>query len=90
MKINVKPQRDVVVAIRLAPEEKSEGGIVLPSQYAREKHEAEVVEVGPEVKGIKVGDIIWVKDFAGSTFEIRGNSALVLKEEEIDIVLEIE
>lgn len=67
--------------IQLKKEEKTKSGIIL----AEEKRfdEALVVAVAPEVKAIKKGDTIFLKDYSTDEIEIEGKKLCFVKEENV-------
>ncbi len=83
MSTPIKPLADRVVAVRQEPQTKTASGIYLPDS-AKEKPAFAVVEaVGPDVKGIKVGDKIVHKDYSATELKIDGKEYLIVKEEDV-------
>ncbi len=82
MKSPITPLADRVVAVRQDPATKSASGLYLPD--ANEKPvDAEIVAVGPEVKTLKSGDRVIMKDYAGTELEFNGKKYIVIKEEDV-------
>ena len=87
----IKPLFDKVVVKELKCEEKTTGGIYLPTSSQEKPSMAEVVAVGPvglidgkEVKmQIKVGDKVLFSKYAGSEFKIDGENLTILKQSDI-------
>ncbi len=80
--MTLKPLADRVVATKEQPLEKTKSGILLGD--AREKPAYAVVEsVGPDVKSIKKGDKIIVKDYSATELKIDDKDYLIVKEEDI-------
>ena len=80
--MTLKPLADRVVATREQPLEKTKSGILLGD--AKEKPAYAVVEsVGPDVKSIKKGDKIIVKDYSATELKIDDKDYLIVKEEDI-------
>ena len=80
MKLN--PLGDRVVALKSQPLEKTKSGILLGS--AQETPAFFVVEsVGPEVKSVKKGDKIIMKEYSTTELKIDGEEYLIIKEEDI-------
>ena len=78
----LKPLADRVVATKEQPLEKTKSGILLGD--AKEKPAYAVVEsVGPDVKSIKKGDKIIVKDYSATELKIDDKDYLIVKEEDI-------
>lgn len=81
----LKPVSVWIVAKRAPKEEVSSGGIVLVKHAVDEKHMAQVLAVGPDVKiDVKVGDKIVFGRYAGDEFE----EQMLIKEDEVMAVLE--
>ncbi|MBR3368885.1 co-chaperone GroES [Candidatus Saccharibacteria bacterium] len=80
--MTLKPLADRVVATKEQPLEKTKSGILLGD--AKEKPAYAVVEsVGPDVKSIKKGDKIIVKDYSATELKIDNKDYLIVKEEDI-------
>ena len=67
----------------------TKGGLILAEQQREDirYREAEVVEVGADVKAIKQGDSIYYDKAAGFNIEIKKEQYKVIKEFDIVIVL---
>ena len=89
--MNIKPLGDRVVIKRLEAEEKTVGGIVLPSQAKEQPQMAEVVAVGPgeTVNGkkvemeVKVGDCIIFSRYGGTDIKYDGVEYTILTQRDI-------
>ena len=80
--MTLKPLADRIVATKEQPLEKTKSGILLGD--AKEKPAYAVVEsVGPDVKSIKKGDKIIVKDYSATELKIDDKDYLIVKEEDI-------
>ena len=80
--MTLKPLADRVVATKEQPLEKTKSGILLGE--AKEKPAYAVVEsVGPDVKSIKKGDKIIVKDYSATELKIDDKDYIIVKEEDI-------
>lgn len=73
-----------------AEERKSKAGLLIPATAASESGKrcawAEVVAVGPNVRGIEIGDFVLVSLEAGYEAQIRGEDYLLLREREVHAV----
>lgn len=82
----MKALRDIVVIKRFGTKEKSSGGIII-AELAREKEcEGIVVEVGKDVKDVKVKQHVLFNKYAGTEFSPNGGSKdvyVAMKEEDI-------
>ena len=92
-----RPLHDRVVIRRLAEEERTAGGIIIPDTAKEKPMEGEVVAVGPgarDDKGelvpldVKVGDVILFGKWSGTEVKIDGEELLIMKESDIMGVIE--
>ena len=89
--MNIKPLGDRVVIKRLEAEEKTVGGIVLPSQAKEQPQMAEVVAVGPGETGngkkvemeVKVGDCVIFSRYGGTDIKYDGVEYTILTQRDI-------
>lgn len=79
----IKPLADRVVAIREEAQEKTASGIYLPDAAKEKPTLAEVVAVGPDVKGVKKGDRIIHKDYTSTEITVDNQEYLIVKEEDV-------
>ena len=92
-----RPLHDRVVVKRVAEEEKTKGGIIIPDTAKEKPQEGKVIAVG---KGkvsddgkvtpldVKVGDKILFGKYAGSDIKLDGEEHLIMREDDILGVLE--
>ena len=92
-----RPLHDRVVVKRVAEEEKTKGGIIIPDTAKEKPMEGEVVSVGPgarDEKGtlvapdVKAGDRILFGKWSGTEVKLDGEDLLIMKESDIMGVLE--
>ena len=95
--MKIRPLQDRVIVKRVAEEEKSKGGIILPDTAKEKPQEGKVVAVG---KGkvaedgtvrpldVKAGDRILFGKYSGTEIKIDGEEHLILREDDILGVLE--
>ena len=92
-----RPLHDRVVVKRVAEEEKTKGGIIIPDTAKEKPMEGEVVAVGPgarDEKGalvapdVKAGDRILFGKWSGTEVKLDGVEYLIMKESDIMGVLE--
>jgi chaperonin GroES len=92
-----KPLHDRVVVRRLAEEEKTKGGIIIPDTAKEKPMEGEVVAVGPGVfddngkrvaLDVKKGDRVLFGKWSGTEIKIDGEDLVVMKESDIMGVIE--
>ena len=95
--VKVRPLHDRVIVKRLAEEEKSKGGIIIPDTAKEKPQEGWVVAVGPGKRdddgkvvplGVVNGDRILFGKYSGTDIEIGGEKHLILQETEILGVIE--
>jgi chaperonin GroES len=79
----IKPLADRVVVVREQAKTQTASGIYLPDT-AKEKPALCVVKaVGPDVKGVKVGDKIVYGGYNVTELKIDGTEYLIIKEEDV-------
>src|SRR5262245_46114626 len=95
--MKLRPLHDRVVVKRVAEEEKTEGGIIIPDTAKEKPMEGEVVAVGPgarDDKGalvaldVKAGDRILFGKWSGTEVKLDGVEYLIMKESDIMGILE--
>lgn len=87
--MRIKPLKDRVV-VRFSSEEleKTPGGIYVPDVAKEKPQKGTVIEIGSEVKEVKVGDAVLFDKYAGSKIKIDDVEYLIIKEEEILGIIE--
>ncbi len=92
-----RPLGDRVVVRRVAEEQKTAGGIIIPDTAQEKPQEGEIVSVGPGaldehgkriVPDVKAGDFILFGKWSGSEVKIDGEDLLIMKESDVMGVLE--
>ncbi|HTZ81223.1 MAG TPA: co-chaperone GroES [Stellaceae bacterium] len=87
-----KPLQDRVLVRRLAQEEKTAGGIIIPDTAKEKPMEGEVVAVGPGARSedgklhpldVKAGDRILFGKWSGTEVKIDGEELIIMKESDI-------
>ncbi|ACI22172.1 MULTISPECIES: co-chaperone GroES [Thermodesulfovibrio] len=82
--MKIKPLKDrVVVKFSSEELEKTPGGIYVPDVAKEKPQKGTVVEIGSEVKEVKVGDTVLFDKYAGSKIKVDDVEYLIIKEEEI-------
>ena len=82
MSTPIKPLADRVVAVREEVKTKTASGIYLPDAAQEKSVLCEVKAVGPDVKGVKPGDMIVYSGYP-TELKIDGTEYLILKEEDV-------
>lgn len=94
--MKIKPLHDRVIVKRLAEEEKTKGGIIIPESAKETPAEGKIIAVGPgrtedgkvHPLGVKVNDRIIFSKYAGTEIKVEGEEFLIMKEEDILGVVE--
>jgi chaperonin GroES len=95
--VKIRPLQDRVIVQRIAEEEKSKGGIIIPDTAKEKPQEGKVVAVG---KGkinddgktlaldVKVNDRVLFGKYSGTEINIDGEEHLIMREEDIFGIIE--
>jgi len=92
-----RPLHDRVVVKRVAEEEKTKGGILIPDTAKEKPMEGEIIAVGPgarDEKGtlvpldVKKGDRILFGKWSGTEIKLDGEDLLIMKESDIMGILD--
>jgi chaperonin GroES len=92
-----RPLGDRVVVRRVAEEQKTAGGIIIPDSAQEKPQEGEIIAVGPGAHDesgkriapeVKAGDFVLFGKWSGSEVKIEGEELLIMKESDIMGVLE--
>jgi chaperonin GroES len=95
--MKVRPLQDRILVRRVAEEEKTKGGIIIPDAAKEKPAEGEVIAAGNgkvDEKGkvrplaVKKGDRILFGKYSGNEIKIDGVDHLILREDDILGVLE--
>ncbi len=92
-----RPLHDRVVVKRVAEEEKTKGGIIIPDTAKEKPMEGEVIAVGPGARDesgklvaldVKAGDRILFGKWSGTEIKLDGVEYLIMKESDIMGIVE--
>ena len=95
--MKLRPLHDRVIVKRLEEERVSAGGIVIPDSAAEKPSRGKVIAAGPgkvndegnvRALDVKAGDTILFGKWSGTEVKIDGEELLVMKEEDIQAVIE--
>jgi chaperonin GroES len=95
--MKVRPLQDRVIVRRVAEEEKTKGGIIIPDSAKEKPAEAEVIAIGNgkvddhgklRPLQVKKGDRVLFGKYTGNEIKIDGVDHLILREDDILGVLE--
>ena len=88
----MKPINDRVVVKPADAEERTAGGLIIPDTAKEKPQRGEVVAVGPGKKdvtmSVKQGDIVLYGKYAGQELNYQGQDYLVIKQDDILVVLD--
>ena len=91
-KTQFRPLHDRVVVRRLASEEKTKGGIIIPDTAKEKPQEGEVIAVGPGGRDengklipidLKPGNRVLFGKWSGTEVKLDGEELLIMKESDI-------
>lgn len=92
-----RPLHDRVAVRRIAEDERSPGGIIIPDTAKEKPLEGEVVAVGPGGRNecgeiaaltVKIGDRVLFGKWSGTEAQIDGEDVLIVKESDLLGVIE--
>ena len=95
--MKIRPLHDRIGVARLAAEEKTKGGIIIPDTAKEKPVEGKVIAVGKGKVGddgkiraldVKVGDRILFAKYSGSDIKISGEEHLIMREEDVLAVVD--
>jgi chaperonin GroES len=90
--MKIRPLQDRIIVKRVAEEEKTKGGIIIPDTAKEKPLEGKVIAVGNgkvledgKVRplDIKAGDRLLFGKYAGTEVKIEGEDHLILREEDV-------
>ena len=90
--MKLRPLQDRILVKRVAEEEKTKGGIIIPDTAKEKPAEGKVVEVGKgkvDESGkrialeVKKGDRILFGKYSGTEVKIEGEEYLIMREEDV-------
>ncbi len=91
-KLGMRPLHDRILVRRMAEEEKTAGGIIIPDTAKEKPQRGEVVAAG---KGritedgktlpleVKVGDKVLISKYSGTELKLEGTDYLMIREEDV-------
>ncbi|MDP8257255.1 MAG: co-chaperone GroES [Candidatus Alcyoniella australis] len=95
--MKIRPLHDRIIVERLAEEETSKGGIIIPDSAKEKPAEGKIIAVGEGKVGddgskspldVKKGDRILFSKYAGTEVKISGDEYLIMREEDVLGVIE--
>ncbi|MDP3278149.1 MAG: co-chaperone GroES [Deltaproteobacteria bacterium] len=95
--MKIRPLGDRVLVKRIAGEDRTKGGIIIPETAKEKPIEGLVVSVGPGKRDdsgklnelhVKAGDKVLFGKYAGTEVKLEGDEHLILREEDILGIIE--
>jgi chaperonin GroES len=95
--MKIRPLHDLILAKRLAEEEKTSGGIFIPDTAKEKPLEARVVAVGDgkilengktQALLVHVGDKVLIGKYTGSEVKLDGEDHIILREDDVLAILD--
>ena len=95
--MRIRPLQDRLVVSRIAEEEKTKGGIIIPDTAKEKPVEGKVLAVGNgrvledgsvRKLDVKVGDRVLFNKYGGTEVKIDGEELLILREDDVLGVIE--
>jgi len=92
VKTKFRPLHDRVVVRRVAADEKTKGGIIIPDTAKEKPSEGEIIAVGPGGRDeagklipidLKAGDRVLFGKWSGTDVKLDGEDLLIMKESDI-------
>ena len=86
-KLGMRPLHDRILVRRMAEEEKTAGGIIIPDTAKEKPQRGEVVAAGPGKKDepvtVKAGDLVLYGKYSGTEISVDGQDFLIMRESDI-------
>jgi chaperonin GroES len=95
--MKIRPLQDRVIVRRIAEEEKTKGGIIIPDTAKEKPQQGKIIAVGKGKANedgkitpldVKVGDKVLFAKYSGSEIKVDGEEHLIMREDDILGVLE--
>lgn len=81
--VPLQPLGERVVAVREEAAKQTTSGLYLPTDNKEKSQIAKVVATGKDVKEIKDGDRIVVREYSTTDVKVNGTEYLIVKEEDV-------
>jgi chaperonin GroES len=85
--MSLQPLADRIVLEQKESEEKTSSGIILPDSAKEKPEQAKVIAIGPDVKGVKVGEVVLYTKYGPNEVKVDGNEYLIVKEEDVMAII---
>lgn len=88
MSMTIKPLGSRVLIKMIENDDVTKGGIILTSASKDRPTVAEILEIGPDCAGLKIGDRVITAKYAGSPIKVDENEMIIVNQEDIMCVVE--
>jgi len=85
--MSLQPLADRIVLEQIESEEKTSSGIILPDSAKEKPEQAKVIAIGPDVKGVKVGEVVLYTKYGPNEAKVDGKEYLIVKEEDVMAII---
>lgn len=95
--MSIRPLHDNILVKRLAAEEKTAGGIIIPGNAQEKPNKGEVIAVGSGKKDengnaialdVAKGDVVLFSQYGGNEVNINGEDLIIMREDSVLAILE--
>jgi len=95
--VKFRPLHDRVVVRRIAAEQKTSGGIIIPDSVQEKPSEGEIIAAGPGARDeqgrvvaleVKAGDRVLFGKWSGTEVKLDGEELLIMKESDLMGIIE--
>jgi chaperonin GroES len=95
--MKIRPLHDRILARRLAAEDKTASGLIIPDTAKEKPLEARVIAVGSgkvldsgvtQALSVKPGDLVLIGKYSGSDVKLDGLDHIILREDDVLAILE--
>lgn len=84
MSVKVQPMADYVVAQIAEAKSKTASGLYIPGGVAEKSKVAQIVSVGADVKGVKIGDrILFKNEYETTNVKVENENYLIVDQKNI-------
>jgi len=76
-----------IVVKRLEPKRVTDKGLAIPKEFQIQESKGVVVELGPDISDINIGDNIVYGRYSGTEIEVDGEKYLIMRKDDVIAVL---
>lgn len=81
--MELKTVADKLIIVPIKEELKTASGIILSQSDVEKVPSGEVIQIGPDVKYINIGDTVYYPNYNINSIKIEGNDYMILQEKDI-------